>query len=255
MKFDTGAPVNITMLGAGGTGGHVAPNLYRLLHGLGREARLTVADGDTVEPGNLVRQNFTSRDLGRNKARALAERYASAFGMEAGYLPEYVENAELLKRLTGPIPYHVYGAHGNPVRKDGTAILLGCVDNNRSRKLCHEVFMEARNLVYIDSGNGMYSGQVVCGVRRNGRTISKPAGSLYPEILEDTDRFPSELSCTEAAEASPQSIAANITAAASIMSFLYNILVVGSLETTSVTFSTRSVNTKPATAKPCRSKN
>lgn len=34
MKFDTECPVKIVMLGAGGTGGHIAPHIYRLLlHG------------------------------------------------------------------------------------------------------------------------------------------------------------------------------------------------------------------------------
>lgn len=46
-------------------------------------------------------------------------------------------------------------------------ILLGCVDNNRTRQLCHEAFRQSEDLVYIDSGNGSYTGQVVCGVRRN----------------------------------------------------------------------------------------
>ena len=37
------------------------------------------------------------------------------------------------------------------------------VDNNRSRQLCHRVFCQAKELIYIDSGNGEYTGQVVCG--------------------------------------------------------------------------------------------
>ena len=31
MKFSMTRPVKIVMLGAGGTGGHIAPHLYRLL--------------------------------------------------------------------------------------------------------------------------------------------------------------------------------------------------------------------------------
>ena len=60
-----------------------------------------------------------------------------------------------------------------------TVILIGAVDNNRSRQLCHEVFKETRNIIYIDSGNGEYTGQVVCGVRKNGRTITKPVAGIY----------------------------------------------------------------------------
>ena len=52
-------------------------------------------------------------------------------------------------------------------------ILIGAVDNNRSWSLCHRVFYQMKDLVYIDSGNGEYTGQVVCGVRSGGRTYHK----------------------------------------------------------------------------------
>ena len=63
MKFTLNKPVKIIMLGAGGTGGHIAPHLYRLLHTLERDVRIIIADGDIVEQKNLVRQNFISADL------------------------------------------------------------------------------------------------------------------------------------------------------------------------------------------------
>ena len=75
MKFPMDRPVKIVMLGAGGTGGYIAPYLYRLLHMLDRPTRFVICDGDIVEPKNLDRQNFVSADLGENKARILAERY------------------------------------------------------------------------------------------------------------------------------------------------------------------------------------
>ena len=59
MKFDTERPVKIVMLGAGGTGGHIAPHLYRLLYALDRPARFIICDGDIVERKHLVRQNFS----------------------------------------------------------------------------------------------------------------------------------------------------------------------------------------------------
>lgn len=71
MKFPTDRPVKVVMLGAGGTGGYVAPYVFRLLHMLDRPARFVVCDGDIVEPKNLDRQNFVPADLGENKARVL----------------------------------------------------------------------------------------------------------------------------------------------------------------------------------------
>ena len=49
MKFDTERPVKIVMLGAGGTGGHIAPHIYRLLYSLPRLTRFIICDGDIVE--------------------------------------------------------------------------------------------------------------------------------------------------------------------------------------------------------------
>ena len=243
MKFSLDKPVKIIMLGAGGTGGHIAPHLYRLLHTLERPMKVIIADGDIVEEKNLVRQNFVSSDLGRNKAQVLAERYASAFGMEIVYIPEFIENEDRLVELVRPDTYSTGPFSCN--RSDGLAILIGAVDNNRSRQLCHQVFNKAKNLIYIDSGNGEYTGQVVCGIRRKGKTYYKPIGELYPEILNDTDKFPTELSCAEAAVSAPQSIVANIMAATAVISYIYNILVLGSIEVQSVTFSTKTVNLKP----------
>lgn len=245
MKVSLKKPVQILMLGAGGTGGHIAPHLYRLLHALDRPVKVIIADGDIVEEKNLVRQNFIASDLGRNKAQVLAERYATAFGMEAHYIPEFIENEDKLAELvrSGVYPTGPYSSQ----RSKGLSILIGAVDNNRSRQLCHQVFQKADNLIYIDSGNGEYTGQVVCGIRCHGLTYYKSVGDIYPDILEDSDKFPTELSCAEASLSAPQSIVANIMAATAVVSYVYNILVLGNIEVRSVTFSTKLVNLKPAT--------
>jgi len=243
MKFAMDKPVKIIMLGAGGTGGHAAPHLYRLLHTLNRPVKVIIADGDIVEEKNLVRQNFVSADLGRNKAQVLAERYASAFGMEVHYIPDFIEDESKLAELVEPDRYHT-GTYSR-VYEEGHSILIGAVDNNRSRQLCHQVFTKADNIIYLDSGNGEFTGQIVCGIRRSGQTYYKPIGELYPDVLDDTDKFPTELSCAEAAVSAPQSITANIMAATAVVSYLYNILVLGSIDVRSVTFSTKTVNMKP----------
>jgi PRTRC genetic system ThiF family protein len=236
-------PVKIVMLGAGGTGGHIAPHLYRLLHTLERPVEVIIADGDIVEEKNLVRQNFIAADLGRNKAQVLAERYAKAFGMEVKYIPEFIECKGRLSELIKPDVFRKSPCPGPHF--EGLGILIGAVDNNKSRRLCHEVFTESNNLIYIDSGNGEYTGQVVCGIRRSGQTYYKPIGDVYPDVLDDTDKFPTELSCAEASISAPQSIVANIMASTAVISYLYNILILGNIETRSVTFSTKTVNIKP----------
>jgi len=251
MKFSRVRPVKIVMLGAGGTGGHIAPHLYRLLYALNRPVRFIICDGDVVEQKNLVRQNFIPADLGDNKARVLAERYSTVFGMETEYLPSFIETEDVLTGLLTPKFWYVNSGHTHYHTKciREQVILIGAVDNNKSRQLCHRVFHQMKELIYIDSGNGEYTGQVVCGIRRGGRTYYPPIGTVYPDVLEDTDKFPTQLSCAEASVSAPQSMAANITAAMAVVDMVYNILALGDSTVRKVTFSTRSVNVRPETQK------
>ena len=59
---------SVCCVGAGGIISHVAPTLVR--KGIGR---ISLLDRDIVEASNLNRQLFYERDIGRNKALALAE--------------------------------------------------------------------------------------------------------------------------------------------------------------------------------------
>ena len=58
-------------IGAGGLISHIAPTLVR--KGIGQ---VTILDDDIVEASNLNRQRFYTKDLGKNKALALAETLA-----------------------------------------------------------------------------------------------------------------------------------------------------------------------------------
>lgn len=59
---------SVVCIGAGGLVSQIAPTLVR--KGIGA---LTILDDDVVEPSNLNRQRFYFKDLGHNKAYALAE--------------------------------------------------------------------------------------------------------------------------------------------------------------------------------------
>ena len=239
MKYPTDVPVKLVQLGAGGTGGHIAPQIYRLLYSLKRPARYIICDGDKVEEKNLLRQNFSPADRGENKARVLAERYSTVFGLEAEYVPSFIEKLDTLMELIRPNEWELDEMSRGKVKE--MVILLGAVDNNKSRRLCHQAFYQSKDLVYIDSGNGEFTGQIVCGVRRNGHTVFKPIGGVQPELLKDTDKIPSELSCAEASVSDPQSMAANITAATAVVNMVYNILALGENLVRQTEFSTRTV--------------
>ena len=236
MKFPTDRPVKVVMLGAGGTGGYVAPYVFRLLHMLDRPARFVVCDGDIVEPKNLDRQNFVPADLGENKARVLAERYSTVLGMETEYVPSFIEKLPDLMELIEPKEWE----------------LSPYSTKRKTRQLCHQAFHQSEELIYIDSGNGKYTGQVVCGVRRNGRTIRKSIGGVHPEMLKDTDLFPSEISCAEAAQEDPQSIVANVTAATAVLIMVYNILTHGENNALQTDFSTQTIRMQTVLEKKTR---
>ncbi len=231
MKLERDRPVNIVIIGAGGTGGYVIPHLYRIAYASGRDIRIIIADGDIVEDKNLIRQNFSAYDVGKNKAAAMAERYSGVFGVECEYVPEYIEDENRLCELLT-----VKCGSGD---LEPLGILIGAVDNNRSRVMCNNVFNMMNSIVYIDSGNGEFTGQVVCGIKRYGRVLSKPAARVYPDILTDAEKFPSELSCAERSLSAPQSIAANIMASSAIVTMLYYLLIEGNLKNTRVAFSAR----------------
>lgn len=144
VKFPMDRPVKIVMLGAGGTGGYIAPYLYRLLHMLDRPTRFLICDGDIVELKNLDRQNFVPADLGENKARILAERYSTVLGMETEYVPNFIETLPELMALIAPNLWETDGFRNRYAAE--MVILLGCVDNNRTRQLCHEAFCRSDDL-------------------------------------------------------------------------------------------------------------
>ena len=242
MRFYQNTPAKVILLGAGGTGGYIAPHLYRIACTLERDIRIIIVDGDIVEEKNLIRQNFASYDVGQNKAKVIAERYSETFGIETEYRPEFIENEKKLRQLV-KAQYFRNNYYYNR-RIPELVILIGAVDNNRSRQMCHKVFYDAKELVYIDSGNGEYTGQVVCGVRRNGHTMAKPVGGFYPDILKSEDLFPTELSCADRNVSAPQSIAANLFASTAVVTLLYHILVLGNLDVRHLTFSSRTLNTK-----------
>lgn len=216
-------PGRILVIGCGGTGAYVVGHLSRLLSALSNWPdkpwegyHLTIADGDTIEPKNLERQHFIKRDLGMNKAEALAVRYSAAFGIEIGVVPSYLEDAEAIASI-----------HPN--------VVIGCVDNNASRQVVRQWFLDgeyydSRGRFWIDSGNEENSGQVVCGFMppRYGDSKSTlfslpTVTEIYPAMLE-TGKFNSELSCAELAASAPQNMMANVTAATLVMNFAQKIL-------------------------------
>lgn len=226
----------IIVVGCGGTGGYLVPNLARLVASWNNDnIELILLDGDRVEAKNLTRQNFINPDLGRYKAEVLAERYSAAFGIQIQYIPEFLKSTKVLTRLS---------LDGN-----GSTIVIGCVDNHRTRREIGKWFRRRQGRVWIDAGNEEMHGQVICGINFDAydadtTEADQPFGlpsvaDLFPEVDKDRKAvFNDELSCAERAESAPQNIATNIMAANYLLNFTQQVLMGEPLYTHGVFFST-----------------
>jgi PRTRC genetic system ThiF family protein len=266
---------NILLIGCGGTGGHIAPHLCRYVNvinqsrsstdknGNRNDIRLFFADGDIVEQKNLLRQHFINPDISKNKAAVLAERYAAAFGIQITVIPKDMEEIKDFNVLND--------AHRHSNRSD---LIIGCVDNNASRRLIYDWFIGKtedddydgfswRGHFWIDAGNEENAGQVVCGYAPPSRgtinsdkvKVDKTSDSttgefslpsvieMYPELLNDEGGFNSELSCADRAASAPQNMQTNVTAATLSMNFIQKIINGTSVKSHAVEFSINNVFT------------
>lgn len=163
----------IAVIGCGGTGSFLVPALARTIADQKNNEKfgLLLIDGDKVEPKNILRQNFAPSDIGENKARVLARRYGTNFGIPITFFDSYLTIANvpsLLTSLTGIekrkfSSRRVSNFYSSPITK---IVLISCVDNVYCRGLIEsisqlliEVFANI-TVHYIDAGNELNFGQV-----------------------------------------------------------------------------------------------
>lgn len=223
------------VVGAGGTGGYLIPNLARQVSLQNKIRRvenlpphkITIIDADGVEEKNLTRQQFVLADIGKNKAEVMANRYGRAFELAIEYLPEYISSTEMLLGLTD--------------NDSHIPVFIDCVDNNKTRAIMFDAYSQTDSFM-ISSGNEEYSGQVVFSRNTPGksRTLDHMLSSdrkgpvlpfrtptlvdMFTSVLDGTDRHPSEMSCAENAVSAPQNIMTNMTAANIIFGFVNKLL-------------------------------
>ena len=203
-----GSQVQIIVIGAGGTGSQLVPNLARLVwdfnqqhdeHAAGakRRASLLIVDHDIVAEKNVrARQNFCPPEIGYPKAQVLANRYAIAFGMRKD------EIGALVKPFTSEVLQKHYS---------DLVILVGCVDTAEARVAIAECLKSnspasVPRIWYVDAGNGFHWGQVFVG---NTATIADLRGCLHDPICA---RLPSPaLLAPSMFEAPPEEEAASTT--------------------------------------------
>lgn len=237
IEFNYGS-CHILQIGGGGTGSAVAADLARLIYALKDRYNISyrISDGDQVEEANILRQNFIPPDLNRNKAQVLSDRYSRAYGIPISYHDGYITDLETLAELLYPPSGYTC---------DIMTVMLGCVDDNGARKLMHEAFTRRYSVIWIDAGNEYSDGQVVVGVKREDRVLLPPVTVVYPDILKAGTPARSGENCAAVVVERPQAYSANKMGATIMLSFLYNILAVGSLETHMATFDSRNVMVRP----------
>lgn len=228
----------LLVVGTGGTGGYVVQYLCRLLYGLQRPVSnlpitLTLMDGDTVEDGNLLRQHFLPQDVGRSKALVLAERFGTVYQFPVMAVPQYLTTPDGLDDLIASPRAGVSAYHSRP-----WDVVVGCVDNHATRQLLDQIFQRFADLIYIDAGNDAvaisddpdttqasgYGGHVVIGVKQGNTVRLPPVGTVYPDILTDTQSALPGHACGQQAVAQPQRMLTNVWAAMTVMSAINTLL-------------------------------
>ena len=229
---------NIIIAGTGATGSQLIAPLTQLLANT-EGHRLTVIDGDIFEKKNTINQKCLPEDEGKSKALVIQSRYKRIYpSLNMIYDDVYIKDAEYLidklnKTYGSSYEHHNY-----------FPILVGCVDNNATRKLFMEVFHDERmkELIYIDSGNGTLNmlGQTVVGFKKSmmvktthgkavsmapkGKIKSPCAGDLFEDIVNEKDSIDKATSCANVVDEHPQNIGTNFLAAAVLFSHLNNII-------------------------------
>jgi len=153
----------VLCIGAGGITSQIAPTLVR--KGIGQ---ITLVDDDVVEPSNLNRQRFYIKDVGENKAIALARNLE----------PECIVETEIRG-----YPFPLEEVIGTPFSTCDVAICG--VDNNPARVLAGWYFRRKEIPVIFTAVSRDADHGYVFVQDKDGPCIA----CMFPDIVND-DRFP-----------------------------------------------------------------
>lgn len=229
---------NFFVIGVGGTGGHLAAPLARLVayHENTQGATVTFIDGDSFEDTNLTRQIVGQSQIDMNKARAMVD-FCAYQGLN-----ENISCQEDFITASTFIPM---------IRNCELPVIVCTVDNDATRKAIIDAINTARpdgDFFYITPGNSDGTedvrGQALWWGRIEGQNIGMNPTIAYPNIETPTDRIPERGSCANHAPSRPQLISANFFAASMTLMVIQNLLD-GTLDTTqsSMFFNLRNMKT------------
>ena len=159
-------PIDIALIGAGGTGSQVLSGLARMnqaLKALGSSGfHVRVFDGDSVSASNVGRQLFSPADIGNNKAVVLVTRLNMFFGTN---WEAYAFNVSKGLRLPG-------------------GIIISAVDNVEARYFVRDIGKNSGAVYWVDTGNTTSTGQVVLGTLNKVAQQKKACPEYLPHVLD-----------------------------------------------------------------------
>ena len=231
--------IDIALVGVGGTGSFVLPELALLsktLEQLGRKPlNVHVFDHDKVETHNVGRQKFFDADVGLYKAEVLTQRVNRAMGTN----------------------FHFYNKKFDSYAKGTFNIVITCVDKLAIRKKINKHLKTQigrptyhGTYYWIDAGNSRDYGQVILGsyIRNPKSTARSPhiipdlpnIIALHPDIKEDKN----EPSCSMRASLNQQSFMINKLTGVYVMEMLSSLLLDFNILQSQVYFSLNPINVK-----------
>lgn len=209
-------PKRVVVIGCGGIGEKFVRALVPALEYNAKGSQVLLLDGDSYEPKNAERQQFSK--LG-NKAQVLRSDVYRMFpntivlAKAAWVVPEgeerdTVEGEEGIARLAP-----------SQFLREGDYVFV-VVDNHATRKVIFDAGSQFKNIDIFTGGNDEnLFGSIYHYIRRDGVDVSPHPGELHDEIANPGDKNPGTLSCEERAklEGGTQVAAVNMAVAANLM--------------------------------------
>lgn len=194
------------IIGVGGTGSLLARDLPKLLIGTSHE--ITLVDGDIVEENNMVRQSYQKQDIGDKKADILSKKINTFYSCDCRSINTYLMKDELIEDIN---------KHNNFI-----PVIIGCVDNDSTRKILERTFNEVNSCVYLDSANSEFEGNIYVAIKSN----NKHKGVLRSSIYDlQNDKLPTQHECTtQISKGNLQYLITNNNMAASLLEHCFLII-------------------------------
>jgi molybdopterin/thiamine biosynthesis adenylyltransferase len=198
--------MRIVIVGLGGVGSILCERLARFIsYASDIDAELCLVDGDTYEPKNYERQEFSQ--VGKKaeiKAADLEDQYPDA---KLEYYSAFINSANIADAI-----------------KNGDVVFL-CVDNHKTRMIVSNYCRNLNDVTLISGGNEFTDGNVQIYVRKGGKDLTPDLCAYHPEIADPKDKLPEEMSCEELAKSDPQLYFTNLFVATLMCGAFYNVVV------------------------------